>query len=71
MSHVYLSHLSKDNNCPEMAYELFMNDAGKTHIVVASRYQETSVYEISGVPQPIAKTIKAKAPVRAVQASLF
>ena len=71
MSHVYLSHLSKDNNCPEKAYELFMNDAGKTHIVVASRYQETSVYEISGVPQPIAKTIKAKAPVRAVQASLF
>ena len=54
-----------------MAYELFMSDAGKTHIVVASRYQETSVYEISGTTQPIAKTIKVKAPARAVQTSLF
>ena len=47
MSHLFLSHLSKDNNCPELAKALFQVNAEGTEIVVASRYEETPVYLIS------------------------
>lgn len=36
MSHVLLSHLSKSNNCPNLALELFQKHAGTTTVVVAS-----------------------------------
>ena len=49
MSHVLLSHLSKDNNCPEKALQLFSAQAGKTLVAVASRYNESEVYEISSL----------------------
>jgi phosphoribosyl 1,2-cyclic phosphodiesterase len=47
MSHLLLSHLSKDNNNPELVLDLFNQYAGKTNIVVASRYEETPVYQIT------------------------
>jgi hypothetical protein len=47
MSHVFLSHLSKDNNCPKLAKSLFETCADGTEVVVASRFQETAVYNIS------------------------
>ncbi|RDC62861.1 MBL fold metallo-hydrolase [Adhaeribacter pallidiroseus] len=47
MSHVLLSHLSQQNNCPKLVYELFNNHANGTEVVVASRYSETPVYAIS------------------------
>jgi phosphoribosyl 1,2-cyclic phosphodiesterase len=46
MSHVLLSHLSKSNNCPQLAHELFSKHAGTTTVVVASRDEESAVYEI-------------------------
>ena len=46
MTHLLLSHLSKDNNCPDMAWELFNNFANGTEIIVASRYAETTVFKI-------------------------
>ncbi len=46
MSHVLLSHLSKSNNCPKLALELFHKHAGNTTVVVASRDEESAVYEI-------------------------
>jgi phosphoribosyl 1,2-cyclic phosphodiesterase len=46
MSHLLLSHLSKDNNSPERVSELFNRHAGGTEIVIASRYGETAVYEV-------------------------
>nr|WP_282456358.1 MBL fold metallo-hydrolase [Chitinophaga sedimenti] len=46
MSHLFLSHLSKDNNNPELVQALFNEHAGTTRIVVASRYEETAVYHI-------------------------
>jgi len=51
MTHLYLSHLSKDNNAPEMVKELFSAHAGSTEIVIASRYKETPVYHITGYGQ--------------------
>ena len=46
MSHLFLSHLSENNNCPNLVYELFNRQAGNVKIIVASRYQETAVYHI-------------------------
>jgi phosphoribosyl 1,2-cyclic phosphodiesterase len=68
MSHLILSHLSKDNNCPKLVHELFSKYAQNTAIVVASRYNESEVFEIKNTTQkhmaPILKTV-------AVQTSLF
>lgn len=47
MSHLFLSHLSKDNNCPDLVNKLFSEHANGTEIIVASRLQETAVYHIS------------------------
>ncbi|WP_299991443.1 MBL fold metallo-hydrolase [uncultured Pontibacter sp.] len=47
MSHLFLSHLSKDNNCPKHAKSLFDVCADGTEIVVASRFEETAVYHIN------------------------
>jgi len=44
LSHLVLSHLSKNNNSPNLVNELFSRYAGTTKIVVASRYQETPVF---------------------------
>lgn len=46
MSHLLLSHLSKDNNCPNLVQDLFNHHADGTEIVVASRFQETPVYRV-------------------------
>ncbi|MEJ7625540.1 MAG: MBL fold metallo-hydrolase [Ferruginibacter sp.] len=46
MSHLFLSHLSKNNNCPVIAKNLFDEHAGQTKIIVASRYEQTAVYVI-------------------------
>lgn len=47
MSHLFLSHLSQDNNCPQLVQNLFQQHANGIEIVVASRLQETPVYCIS------------------------
>lgn len=46
MTHLLLSHLSKDNNCPELVSNLFKTHADGTEIIVASRYEETQVFTI-------------------------
>jgi phosphoribosyl 1,2-cyclic phosphodiesterase len=47
MSHLFLSHLSKDNNCPELVKELFEAQSNGTEVVVASRFEETQLYRIA------------------------
>lgn len=46
MSHLLLSHLSHNNNCPDLVQSLFDQHAGDTRIIVATRFEETAVYEI-------------------------
>jgi hypothetical protein len=46
MSHLILSHLSKNNNDPKLVQELFDNCANGINVIVASRYEETPVYPI-------------------------
>ena len=50
MSHVLLSHLSKDNNSPQVVSDLFRAHADSVTVVVASRFAETPVYRIEGEP---------------------
>ena len=47
MTHVLLSHLSKENNTPQLAADLFTQHAGDTSIIIASRYEATAVYTIN------------------------
>lgn len=47
MSHIILSHLSKNNNCPDLVAKLFNEHKGDVEVVVASRYDETPVYHIA------------------------
>lgn len=69
MSHLLLSHLSKENNSPELAASVFMPHAQGTDIIVASRFQATEIYKIvhAGVNEPKAFVI----PQKAVQLGLF
>jgi phosphoribosyl 1,2-cyclic phosphodiesterase len=46
LSHLLLSHLSKNNNDQQLVNELFTGCANGTAIIVASRYEETAVYQI-------------------------
>lgn len=46
MSHLLLSHLSAENNKPEIVRELFSRNAGRTEIIVASRYEESAVIPV-------------------------
>jgi phosphoribosyl 1,2-cyclic phosphodiesterase len=46
MTHLILSHLSKNNNCPLLVQKLFDEQAKGVKIVVASRFEETPVYHI-------------------------
>jgi phosphoribosyl 1,2-cyclic phosphodiesterase len=50
LSHLLLSHLSRDNNNPELVHALFTQHSNGTEIIVASRYEETAVYHINGLP---------------------
>lgn len=52
LSHLLLSHLSRDNNRPELVHELFSQHTKGTQIIIASRYKESEVYHISGIPLP-------------------
>jgi phosphoribosyl 1,2-cyclic phosphodiesterase len=51
LSHLFLSHLSKDNNDPALVQNLFMTHARGAEIVVASRYYESAVYHITASSQ--------------------
>jgi phosphoribosyl 1,2-cyclic phosphodiesterase len=52
MTHLLLSHLSKDNNDPLLVEEMFNNVAGNTLIKIASRDRESEVYFISNAAKP-------------------
>jgi hypothetical protein len=54
-----LSHLSKNNNKPELVEKLFHRKAGDTKIVVASRYAASPVFCIDGnMIKTVQKTTK-------------
>ena len=71
MTHLLLAHLSKDNNHPDMAKQLFEAHAANTTIIVASRYEQTPVYTITKNSQSLPVVKKRKAAFNLMQLSLF
>lgn len=51
LTHLFLSHLSRNNNCPKLVGELFATHAKGVKTIVASRYQESAVYQINALSQ--------------------
>jgi phosphoribosyl 1,2-cyclic phosphodiesterase len=49
LSHLFLSHLSKENNSPKLVMNLFSKMAEGTEIVIAPRNRETKLYHIRNV----------------------
>jgi phosphoribosyl 1,2-cyclic phosphodiesterase len=71
MTHLLLSHLSKNNNDPQLVQDLFDNCADGVNIIVASRYVETEVYYIgSAIDGSLTPQTKGVA-LKAQQISLF
>jgi phosphoribosyl 1,2-cyclic phosphodiesterase len=66
-----LSHLSKNNNRPELVDSIFRPHAGNTKIVVASRYEASEVYSIEPMPTAISVAYKKKKLPDERQLSLF
>lgn len=62
ISHLFLSHLSANNNCAKLVSELFNKHANGVKVVVASRHQETAVYKIEGREPGITKFIRNQIP---------
>ncbi len=72
MSHLFLSHLSGDNNSPHLVEQLFNQVAGRTRIVVAGRYQETQLYRILDINRNYTnKPVHSRAVLQKSQLSLF
>lgn len=64
LSYLFLSHLSKENNDPDLVHNLFRSYADGVEIVLTSRTSEIPVYTITaGVVKPI--------PAKPEQLSLF
>lgn len=71
MTHLILSHLSKDNNCPKLVHRLFRQHANGVEVIVASRYEETAVYAITGTRAAINRGSVPALVNHPVQTSLF
>jgi phosphoribosyl 1,2-cyclic phosphodiesterase len=68
MSHLLLSHLSKDNNNPQLVKDLFEQHTRSTSIIVASRFVETELFhikssgeELSAINRPTERLITVAA----------
>lgn len=72
MTHLFLSHLSHDNNRVAIVQKMFTPVAGRTQIIIASRHRETPVYHIRNTVfnRPV-KTVRSKSFVSRDQLSLF
>jgi phosphoribosyl 1,2-cyclic phosphodiesterase len=70
LSHLFLSHLSEENNTPDLVHDLFTRVANGTRVVVASRHEESAVYQVGPaagqhLPRPSKKELSR------LQLSLF
>jgi phosphoribosyl 1,2-cyclic phosphodiesterase len=71
MTHLLLSHLSQENNRPELVTSLFDTFPTDTRITIASRYRESELFEIPGtISSTLASFLKIK-PSGKQQLTLF
>ena len=68
LTHLILSHLSKNNNNPELVERIFLQHTGNTKIIVASRYAETELFHIQ---HNVAKQEKTYCASKGIQLNMF
>lgn len=68
MTHLLLSHLSAENNEPQIAADLFAPHCEKVKVVVASRYKATELFTIGN---NMMETNHHHSPIKPVQLDLF
>jgi phosphoribosyl 1,2-cyclic phosphodiesterase len=66
-----LSHLSQNNNHPDIVNKLFTKHAGGVKVVIASRYKESELFNIESNPQMRPTKTFKKLKVNTAQLSLF
>lgn len=73
LSHLILSHLSKNNNTAQTVDALFQPHAGNTKVIVASRYEESALFSIESAPVLVRLSLKSmkRKPSNESQLSLF
>lgn len=71
MTHLFLSHLSANNNSQTIVKNLFAGIAGGTKIIIASRYKETPVYFIRNTTGQGNKPLLMPDQLSQLQLSLF
>lgn len=69
MSHLLLSHLSKENNNPQLVLDLFQKHAANTSISIASRYEHTPVITIHPDSEKTCRPLKQL--IKPMQLGLF
>jgi phosphoribosyl 1,2-cyclic phosphodiesterase len=58
MTHLFLSHLSRNNNSPKIVKDLFSQIAGTTQIIIAPRNKQTALYHIRNLSGHPARPIR-------------
>ena len=71
MSHLLLSHLSKNNNHPDLVHDLFTKHAGSTRVIIASRHRETALYTIEKTGDEVSELIRPRLKRELIQLSMF
>ncbi len=73
MTHLFLSHLSRENNSPKIVRNVFERVAGNTQIIIASRDRETRLYHIRNAVNrmPVPSKAEMRMIRQRVQLSLF
>jgi phosphoribosyl 1,2-cyclic phosphodiesterase len=71
MSHLLLSHLSQDNNSPRLVHDLFTKHAGDTYVSIASRYEASKIFHITGEKEQFQDRKIVEAPIEPRQMRLF
>lgn len=69
LSHLFLSHLSKENNSPKLVKSLFEKMADGTEIIIAPRNKETKLYHIRDIE--VNRVPKSLNPKPQLQLTLF
>ncbi|WP_438946500.1 MBL fold metallo-hydrolase [Sediminibacterium sp.] len=72
MSHLLLSHLSKENNHPDLALQNFLPHANETEVLIASRYGPSPVITINPESRHSLELLRTISPApKPKQGSLF
>jgi len=71
LSHLLLSHLSRDNNDPQAVQQLFEKHSLHTKIIVASRYEATELFSLEHTSPFASRAKERKRLIPSIQMGLF